>query len=1165
MQVKLDDFEYGICNIYAPNIDSEKCTFFQHAQDAITSDCDRLDRCCIVGDFNTVSNNNLDIIAGNPHNSTTVTSFQTFMTQLNLYDIWRIFHLDSKEFTWNRSSPFIARRLDYILCSESVSSLATSSDIISIPGSDHKGVELCIQLSEVKRGPYRWIFNEALLTKPTYIQLIHGIIEDVKVQTNLTNGQLRWDYCKKRIKEETIQFCKMQPKNPHRSILDIKSELECWERRLASLPDDLLLQSKCIALKKELELLTAKLAKGAQIRSRIKWVEEGERNSKYFFSLEKSRAKSKIISSLTTESGEHLTDQQAILDYQYQYYKNLYAKKFDFDSRNDEFKEMMRNSVIPQIPEPSKPLCEGTVSLEEAEYSLKQMNTNSAPGSDGLTVEFYRKFWDKIGPLVIESFEVAHASGSMSVSQRRGIITLIHKDKDLPRDLLNNWRPITLTNVDYKILAKCMARRLQNVLKTYIDEDQVGYIKGRSITTVVRLIDDVLEYVRYRNETGIIIAIDYTKAFDSINKQFICKALQCFGVGPSFLQWVSVLMKDTESCIQYNGWTSPYFHTARGVRQGCPLSPLLFITAVELLGILIRQNNQLSGIKVPDWQAGGNKREVRIAQYADDTTFFTSDFASCELALTLVERFALVSGLHLNKRKTKGMVIGAQIAGSKPLDLCWVPEGGYLKILGIYFSASKPASDIELNWENRMHKMNRIICQWHKRDLSIMGKILIVKTFLISQLVYIMQAISIPDEILKTINTMIFRFIWKRKFSNKKAFEKVKRDIIIGEYELGGLKMIDVFDLQHSFDILWVKRLVQNSSSLWAQIHQFCYKAHGRVLGAFRSNCDVNSFKGLSEVPLPFWQKLLKTWLKYNVQYSYKDISPVNPLNENLWNNHEVMYKGAALYFKNWAERGIICLADLVKDGEFMSCQEVSSIVGNHAQVSLQYNAVINAIPAEWQDYFCNPAVPQRVPLFWDDQLTRLNAKQIRRHLVGARYKTSHGELFWSKKYEGFAVTKDHWMMARHCTREIRLQVLAWKLLHNIYPTSVLLCKMGVTESNQCRYCPGVTDFVEHFFYTCRISQTLWTNVAKMLTMLTGNCIHLSEQKVLFGVTHEELPSKDMRHVVNLCILIGKMCISKYKYGSSFNIICIFESEMFMRVKHFPISWQESLRHMLGM
>ena len=166
------------------------------------------------------------------------------------------------------------------------------------------------------------------------------------------------------------------------------------------------------------------------------------------------------------------------------------------------------------------------------------MKNGSAPGGDGLTVEFYKFFWPKLKIMVTNTFNEAFASEELTYTQRQGIIILLHKGKDLPRDRFNNWRPITLTNTDYKILAKVMATRMGLVVNKLINEDQVGYLKGRNIPNILRNIDDVIDYLNMSDKAGYLLALDYCKAFDSISKEFIIEAFKLSGFGEQFTKWV---------------------------------------------------------------------------------------------------------------------------------------------------------------------------------------------------------------------------------------------------------------------------------------------------------------------------------------------------------------------------------------------------------------------------------------------------------------------------------------------------------------------------------------------------------------------------------------------------------------------------------------------------
>ena len=160
------------------------------------------------------------------------------------------------------------------------------------------------------------------------------------------------------------------------------------------------------------------------------------------------------------------------------------------------------------LDEESKEFCDSEITTKEMSEALKCLNNKSAPGSDGLTADFYKVFCKSQKMPLYDPFTQSIEQGRLSTSQSRGIITLIHKGKDTARENINNWRPITLTNVDYKVLIKLLARRLQGVIKKIVHENQSGFIKGRHITTHIRLLDDLIKYADNEQLGGSVVFLD---------------------------------------------------------------------------------------------------------------------------------------------------------------------------------------------------------------------------------------------------------------------------------------------------------------------------------------------------------------------------------------------------------------------------------------------------------------------------------------------------------------------------------------------------------------------------------------------------------------------------------------------------------------------------------
>ena len=191
-----------------------------------------------------------------------------------------------------------------------------------------------------------------------------------------------------------------------------------------------------------------------------------------------------------------------------------------------------------------------------------------------------------------------------------------------------------------------IAKRLEAVLPDLIHYNQTAYVKGRTIFDAVRTIDDVINFSQLKTQSGLLVTIDFEKAFDSIKWEFLTNTLKIFNFGPSIISWIKTFYKNISNCVNNNGFSTHHFELKRGVRQRDPLSPHLFILCLELLAIAIREDGEIKGLSI------GNE-DIKLTTFADDMTCFLKDTASFRKVLNLLGEYGLFSGLKVNEEKTE--------------------------------------------------------------------------------------------------------------------------------------------------------------------------------------------------------------------------------------------------------------------------------------------------------------------------------------------------------------------------------------------------------------------------------------------------------------------------------------------------------------------------------
>ena len=601
--------------------------------------------------------------------------------------------------------------------------------------------------------------NTSLLSETRYVQEIKTAIENTVNQykdDTSVNPALLWKMIKLKVQEKSISYAAYKNLTRKREEM-LEREIALLEKDLDNLcninPSYHIVAERIFTLKKELESISEYRTKGTIIRSKSQWYNEGKKNSAYFLNLEKRHCKQGAISQLKINDTEFVTTDRDILSECTTFYKNLYTSKKSDSLQSTLFSELSSASLTNE----EQTLCEGPLTQTECLEALKKMESDKTPGTDGLPAEFYKVFWKDISSFLISALNYAFDSGCLSVTQRQGVIKLIPK-KDAQLYFIKNWRPITLLNTDYKIAAKSIANRINLVLPNLINHDQTGFLKGRFIGENIRLIDCIIQYATEKNIPGLLLFIDFEKPVDSLEWSFIHDTLRSYGFGASLIDWVKTLYSHSESCILNNGWASNFLEIQRGVRQGCPLSPYLFILLAEVLATAIRKNTNIKGISV-------NNVEIKLSQYADDTTLILDGSRESLLSsLAMLDDFSKVSGLRLNDKKTEALWIGASIGNDKILvpgkEPKWPKDK--VKFLGLWVS-THPELSASLNYNEKLEKVKELLRRWKYRRLTLLGKISVIKSLIVSQLVYLLSPLCSNYKVLNEINDLLYTFLWNGK------------------------------------------------------------------------------------------------------------------------------------------------------------------------------------------------------------------------------------------------------------------------------------------------------------------------------------------------------------------------------------------------------------------
>ena len=758
VSLEIDSLPFQIIVVYGynPSDEEESENFFDYLKSYAVENFP----CILLGDFNMVQNLEDDRAGGRPRPLHTFgkQNLEEFLSLHNLGDAWRYIYPDRHGFTWRSEFYGIKSRLDRIYIPfewmEGVKSLRVSP----FSWSDHDEISIRITLPcPFSRGPGYWRFNNSLLENEDFTNHITRFFEQWQNETeNYDDLGQWWDMAKYHFKRIAVHHSIKIAKQRKNEREDLLTQLEQEENEYH------VDKNKVREIREQIKQLDFKSAEKVFLTTHIKYLEEDEKPTKYFFALQKAQSMKKSIVKLKkldeNKTLTLITEQDEIRKEASNFYENLYTKQKDLD---ENVQAALINNIKRKIPDAKKASLEKKLSKVEIKTALFQSKSGKMPGWCGLTYEFYKFFWNTLEESFFKMQDQAlNTIHKLSETQRKSIITLLYKGDD--EEDIRNWRPVALLCTDYKIIAKALSNRLKQVLGFCIHEDQTCGIPKRTIVSNLHLTRDVIRYTNQKKLKSYIISVDQEKAFDTVDREFLFEILEKMNFGPNFIKWIKTLYRDSEACVLLNGYLSCLFRTTRGIKQGDPTSSELYDVWADVLSEWVRSDKRIKGIRLP-----GHQITVVLSAYADDSNYFIRNLKSLYALFEAFQFFERGTGARIKPNKTKGLCLG----GARPffeisISIQWCNKTG-MKSLGVIFFTNEQRTARQ-NWNDRIEKLENFTETNKNRKLSLRGRAMNLNMAGLSKMWYLATTYPAPDNLKTKLESIIFSYLWKDSYTHRK-------------------------------------------------------------------------------------------------------------------------------------------------------------------------------------------------------------------------------------------------------------------------------------------------------------------------------------------------------------------------------------------------------------
>ncbi|GKC39288.1 RNA-directed DNA polymerase, eukaryota, partial [Tanacetum coccineum] len=639
---------------------------------------------------------------------------------------------------------------------------------------------------------------------------------------NDNNGMIRLKKKLQILKKEIRVWVADQKKNQLGRVNDLKSKLSDIDKTLdqGGMNDDLLL-SRMEYMKQLHDVKTAD-ARDSMQKAKIQWGVEGDENSKFFHGIINRKRANLAVKGIMID-GEWVDEPNRVKDE----FRNHFAARFQdpglcHGKINFNFPTRLNLEQATGLESP--------ITRDEIRTAVWGCGENKSPGPDGFTFEFLRKFWDVVGSDLCTAVEWFFDHASFSVGCNSAFIALIPKSLD-PKTV-SDYRPISLIGSLYKVVTKILAMRLSTVISDLISDVQTAFLPNRQILDGPFIINELLARCHQKNQRAMVFKVDFAKAYDSIRWDYLEDVLKSFGFGPKWCSWIRGSLNSGMASILVNGSPTSEFHFHRGLKQGDPLAPYLFILIMESLHLSFSRVIDVgifNGIRID------SSFMLSHLFYADDAVFI-GEWSQGNLKgiIHILRCFSLLSGLSINLRKSHllGVGIPSSCVHEAATSIgCSVMQAPF-KYLGVMVGGNM---SLVKAWDDTINKLKVRLSRWKLKTLSIGGRLTLLKSVLGSTPIYNMSLYKVPKAVLNSMEAI------RRDFFNgipdgERKIAWVKWTKVLASKNQGGLGVSSFYALNRALLVKWVWRFLSGDNSLWARVIYAMHGSNRQVLSASHSS-----------------------------------------------------------------------------------------------------------------------------------------------------------------------------------------------------------------------------------------------------------------------------------------------------------------------------------------